>query len=284
VDTTLEPIGHVTSPLRDVAEAPKHEREGAPDAWVVVRPDLVAGLGGLSPGDEVVLLTWLHRAARDVTSVRPRGDRDRPERGVFSTRSPARPNPIGLHQVRILEVRDDRIHVDALEAIDGTPVLDIKPVRPSGAVLPEPRDRHRRTRDTRHRLDHDVDLWLATADPGSGTPWLVPLSFDRDGEALLVATSAHSRSGRNLQANPRVRIGLGETRDVVMVDGDASVLDPAEVPDATADRFAARTGFDPRELEGYLYVRIVPRRIQAWREVNEIEDRQLMRDGRWLAP
>jgi tRNA-Thr(GGU) m(6)t(6)A37 methyltransferase TsaA len=110
-------------------EAPKHEREGAPAAWLVFDPQAADGLRGISPGDELWVLTWLHRAARDVLVVHPRGDATRPERGVFSTRSPARPNPIGLHQVRVVEVDGTRVRVDALEAIDGTPIVDLKPVQ-----------------------------------------------------------------------------------------------------------------------------------------------------------
>ena len=116
-----------------------------------------------------------------------------------------------------------------------------------------------------------------------GTPYLVPLSFDRDGEALLVATPADSPTGRNLAASRTVRLGLGHTRDVSMIDGAVEVLEIEALPQERADRFAARTGFDPRaEVTQYRWFRISPRRIQAWREINELPDRELMRDGRWL--
>jgi Pyridoxamine 5'-phosphate oxidase len=149
-------------------------------------------------------------------------------------------------------------------------------------TVPEPRSRDRRRRDTEHRLARDVDIWVATASPG-GVPYLVPLSFDWDGDALLVATPADAPTGRNLAAARTVRLGLGPTRDVTMIDGDVEVIELDALPRARADRFAERTGFDPRTSAGaYRWFRITPRRIQAWREVNELPGRDLMRDGRWL--
>lgn len=124
----LRPIATVRSALTDLSAAPKQAHEGAPEAWLVFEPDVLAGLDGLGVGDEVVVLTWLHRAERDVLRVHPRDDAANPMRGVFSTRSPARPNPIGLHELRILQVDGARVRVSALEAVDGTPVLDVKPL------------------------------------------------------------------------------------------------------------------------------------------------------------
>ncbi|SCG36377.1 tRNA (N6-threonylcarbamoyladenosine(37)-N6)-methyltransferase TrmO [Micromonospora coxensis] len=124
----LRPIGRVESPLTDPADAPRQGDEGAPPSWLVFSPTVAAGLGDLRPGAEVLVLTWLDRARRDVLTVHPRGDRSRPEAGVFSTRSPHRPNPIGLHRVRVLAVDGLRLRVADLEAVDGTPVLDVKPV------------------------------------------------------------------------------------------------------------------------------------------------------------
>jgi tRNA-Thr(GGU) m(6)t(6)A37 methyltransferase TsaA len=124
----LTPIGHVQSPLTDLASAPKQGFEGSPEAWLVLEPRVLDGLDGLAAGDEVLVLTWLDRADRDVLRVHPRDDAARPERGVFSTRSPARPNPIGLHRVRIVSIDGPRLLVRDLEALDGTPVIDIKPV------------------------------------------------------------------------------------------------------------------------------------------------------------
>lgn len=124
----LRPIGLVESALTDPDLAPKQGDEGAPEAWLVFYPEVADALRNLSVGDDVVLLTWLDRAARDVLVVRPRSDPNRPEQGVFSTRSPARPNPIGLHRVTILSIDGLRIHVSNLEALDGTPLLDVKPV------------------------------------------------------------------------------------------------------------------------------------------------------------
>jgi tRNA-Thr(GGU) m(6)t(6)A37 methyltransferase TsaA len=124
----LVPIGVVESPLTDRADAPKQGDEGAPDAWLVFEPGVLDGLDGLEPGDEVIVLTWLHRGRRDVLRVHPRDDRSVPQRGVFTTRSQDRPNPIGLHQVRVLAIDGARVQVDRLEAFDGTPVVDVKPV------------------------------------------------------------------------------------------------------------------------------------------------------------
>jgi tRNA-Thr(GGU) m(6)t(6)A37 methyltransferase TsaA len=122
------PIGHVQSPLADRADAPKQGDEGAPEAWIAFAPGVADGLEGLRPGDDVLVLTWLHRARRDVLRVHPRDDTAAPERGVFTTRSPDRPNPIGLHPVEVLAVEGLRMRVGPLEALDGTPVLDVKPV------------------------------------------------------------------------------------------------------------------------------------------------------------
>ena len=124
----LDPVGHVTSTLTDLDAAPKQGDEDAPEAWLVFRPEVAEGLRDLAVGDEVVVLTWLDRAHRDVLVVHPRGNPDNPETGVFSTRSPNRPNPIGLHPVRILAVDGARLRVSGLEAVDGTPILDLKPV------------------------------------------------------------------------------------------------------------------------------------------------------------
>ena len=124
----LRPIGTVESPLGDRAAAPKQGDEGAPDAWLAFDPTVAAGLDGIAVGDDLLLLTWLDRAARDVLRVHPRGDLARGEHGVFTTRSPDRPNPVGLHRVRVLAVDGPRVQVGDLEALDGTPIIDVKPV------------------------------------------------------------------------------------------------------------------------------------------------------------
>ena len=124
----LDPIGRVESPLADRASAPRQGFEGGPDAWIALDPGVRDGLDGIAPGDELLVLTWLDRAERDVLRVHPRDDRSSALRGVFGTRSADRPNPIGIHPVRVLAVEADRIRVSDLEAIDGTPVLDLKPV------------------------------------------------------------------------------------------------------------------------------------------------------------
>ena len=122
------PVGWVESTLVDPATAPKQGDEGGPEAWLVFRPDIGPALRDLAVGAEVLVLTWLDRARRDVLLVHPRDDPAAPERGVFSTRSADRPNPIGLHPVRVLGVDGTRIRVGPLEAVHGTPVLDVKPV------------------------------------------------------------------------------------------------------------------------------------------------------------
>lgn len=124
----IEPIGWVESSLTERKSAPRQPDEGAPEAWLVFEPRVHEGLSTLRVGDEVILLTWLDRARRDVLKVHPRGDVARPEEGVFNTRSPDRPNPIGIHPVEILAIEGGRIRVRHLEALDGTPIVDLKPV------------------------------------------------------------------------------------------------------------------------------------------------------------
>jgi tRNA-Thr(GGU) m(6)t(6)A37 methyltransferase TsaA len=124
----LTPIGIVESSLTDMDAAPKQGDEGAPEAWLVFQAAVIDGLEGIQAGDEVILLTWLDRARRDVLSVHPRGDVTTPMQGVFNTRSPDRPNPIGLHVVQIVAIDGPRVAVRNLEALDGTPILDVKPV------------------------------------------------------------------------------------------------------------------------------------------------------------
>jgi pyridoxamine 5'-phosphate oxidase-like protein len=148
-----------------------------------------------------------------------------------------------------------------------------------------PRTQRERKQDALKRFEQDVDAWVATADPASGAPYLVPLSFLWDGSTFLIATPAASRTGRNLQATGDVRLGIGLVRDVVLVDGAATARAVADVPAAEADAFADKAGFDPRQLTTeYLYFRVQPRRVRAWREADELDGRDLMRDGRWLVP
>ncbi|HYU85740.1 MAG TPA: tRNA (N6-threonylcarbamoyladenosine(37)-N6)-methyltransferase TrmO [Kribbellaceae bacterium] len=128
----LRAVGRVESPLTDPAAAPKQGDEGSPEAWLVFDEGYAEAARDLTAGSDVLVLTWLDRADRDVLTVHPRGDVNRPEQGVFSTRSPHRPNPIGLHRVGILEVDGLRLKVRDLEALDGTPILDVKPVLDPG--------------------------------------------------------------------------------------------------------------------------------------------------------
>jgi len=152
-------------------------------------------------------------------------------------------------------------------------------------MTPPVRSAQQRKADTLRRLSSDVDTWVATADPATGAPYLVPLSFLWDGATVLISTQASSPTSRNLRATGRVRLGIGPTRDLVLIEGtvDAETA-AAEISAETGDAFAAKTGFDPRELTGYAYFRIRPQRLQAWREANELTGRDLIRGGDWVTP
>jgi len=125
---TLRPIGFMSSELTSRETAPHQGYEGAPDAWLIVNPEFAEGLEGIKAGSEMILITWLHLADRDTLKVHPRGDKSRPLTGVFTTRSPDRPNPLGLHRVTVREIDGKRIKVGPIEVFDGTPVVDLKPV------------------------------------------------------------------------------------------------------------------------------------------------------------
>jgi hypothetical protein len=146
-----------------------------------------------------------------------------------------------------------------------------------------PRDLVQRTADTRNRLENDIDVWVGTAS-ADGVPHLRPLSFAWDGTTLLVATPVDSPTGRNLAGTGKAVLALGNTRDVVMVDGNVQVIPIDELPQDVGDAFAARTEFEPRTLRTlYAFYRITPVEIQAWREADELPDRTIMRGGAWLA-
>ena len=145
-----------------------------------------------------------------------------------------------------------------------------------------PRDTAQRKQDTLTRLANDVDVWVASAS-SDGEPYLVPLSFTWDGTRLTVTTPEASPTGRNLLAARHVRLGLGPTRDVVMIDGDVQAFSRDAVPDDVADAFAAQRWDARRESKPYAYFLITPRTVQAWREENELRGRVIMRDGEWLA-
>ena len=152
-------------------------------------------------------------------------------------------------------------------------------------MTPPARTAQQRKADTLRRLSSDVDTWVATADPATGVPYLVPLSFLWDGATVLISTPASSPTSRNLRATGRVRLGIGPTRDLVLIEGTVQTETAAtEISAETGDAFAVKTGFDPRELTGYAYFRIRPQRLQAWREANELTGRDLIRDGDWLTP
>ncbi len=128
INYTLEPIGVIRSALVDLAAAPKQGDEGTYEAWLELNAQVAQGLLGIHVGDELIVLTWLHQGQRDVLQVHPRGNPNNPLTGVFATRSPDRPNPIGLHRVSVVEIVEQRLKVAPIEAIDGTPIVDIKPV------------------------------------------------------------------------------------------------------------------------------------------------------------
>ncbi len=128
INNTLVQIGRIRSSLTEIRNAPNQGYEGAPDAWVEINKEFVEGLDGINVGDEIILITWFHQSDRDVLKVHPQNNKKNPLTGVFATRSPNRPNPLGIHPVSVLEVLDNEIKVGPLEAIDGTPVIDIKPV------------------------------------------------------------------------------------------------------------------------------------------------------------
>ena len=125
---TLWSIGVIRSDITERSEAPKQGAEGAPDVWLEVNPLVAEGLMGIKAGDELLVITWLHQGRRDVLQVHPRKNPENPLTGVFNTRSPDRPNPLGLHPVTVREIEANRLRVGPMEAIDGTPVVDIKPV------------------------------------------------------------------------------------------------------------------------------------------------------------
>jgi tRNA-Thr(GGU) m(6)t(6)A37 methyltransferase TsaA len=133
IDYTLVPIGVLQSPLKERGDAPKQGGEGAPDAWLEVNAAVAEGLEGIAVGQEIILITWLHQARCDLLKLHPRGDEALPITGVFATRSPDRPNPLGLHRVTVRAIAGPRLQVGPIEAIDGTPVVDIKPVLPQSA-------------------------------------------------------------------------------------------------------------------------------------------------------
>lgn len=127
MDLKLHPIGVIRSNLKKRSEAPKQGSEGAPDGWLEVNPTFARALEGLGAGDQIIVVTWLHQARREVLRVHPRSDRQRPLTGVFATRSPDRPNPLGLHRVTIRQIAGTRLLIGPIEVIDGTPVVDVKP-------------------------------------------------------------------------------------------------------------------------------------------------------------
>jgi hypothetical protein len=145
-----------------------------------------------------------------------------------------------------------------------------------------PRPARQRTLDTLTRLENDIDCWVSTADPDMATPYLVPLSFHWYEGRLLIATPVDSPTGRNLQSTGKVRVALGSTRDVTLIEAALdAVLPAADIPGPVGDAYAERAGWDPRRSPGSAFFWLRPDRVQAWREVNELAGRTIMRDGRW---
>ncbi|MEU4194119.1 pyridoxamine 5'-phosphate oxidase family protein [Kribbella sp. NPDC026611] len=147
-------------------------------------------------------------------------------------------------------------------------------------MTPPARSYAQRKQDTLRRLEDDVDAWIATASL-DGTPYLMPLSFLWDGTTLLLSTAAKNPTARNLLENPVLQLTIGEIRDLVHITGTAAFVPTEELAEAEGDAFAAKAGFDPRPLRNYLFIRVTPAKIQAWREVDELKDRVLMENGVW---
>jgi hypothetical protein len=148
-------------------------------------------------------------------------------------------------------------------------------------MVEEPRSAEQRKRDTLVRLERDIDAWVASADR-DGNPYLVPLSYVWDGTGFTLATPEASPTGRNLRASGQVRLGIGPTRDVILIEGTVEAFTREAVPAELADAFAAKAWDVRLEHKRYAFFRVIPQRIQAWREENELAGRDLMRDGRWL--
>src|SRR3954471_10238286 len=144
-------------------------------------------------------------------------------------------------------------------------------------MTPDPRNPEQRKADSLNLLEQEVDAWVATADQANGTPYLVPLSFLWEDSTLLIATPAASPTSRNLQATGKVRLGIGPTRDLVLIEGSVQTLSASDVSAELGDAFATKTGFDPRQLSSpYRYFRIQPERLQTWRNPNKLEARELL--------
>lgn len=239
----LTAIGRVDSELTDRASAPKQGGEGAPDAWLVFEPSMLDGLTDIQPGDEVIVLTWLHRAQRDVLRVHPRDDPANPLTGVFATRSADRPNPVGLHPVQVLAVDGARVRVRGLEAVDGTPIVDVKPVlRPRADAVGEvDADAVARAVFAANRY-----MVLGTAD-ADGRPWTTPVWYAREHyEELYWVSSPQARHSRNIAARPQISIVVFDSQ--VPVGWAAAVYMEAtaqELAGADLDR-----GLDVFEREG----------------------------------
>jgi tRNA-Thr(GGU) m(6)t(6)A37 methyltransferase TsaA len=231
---TLRPVGRVVSELADLGAAPKQGHEGAPEATVEFDRSVAGALEGLAPGDDVLLLTWLDRADRSLLQVHPRGDTANPVTGVFNTRSPARPNPIGLHPVSIVALDGLRMRVRPLEAVDGTPVLDVK-----SALDPRPRagDPEVIAADV---VEAESYMTLATAD-ADGRPWASPVWFaHRDLREFVWVSRPEATHSRNVAVRPQVGIVLFDTRTppggshAVYVEALAAEVPDTELDDALA--------------------------------------------------
>jgi tRNA-Thr(GGU) m(6)t(6)A37 methyltransferase TsaA len=199
----LRAIGTVESELTEPASAPKQGVEGAPDAWLVFEPWVLDGLADIRPGAQVIVLTWLDRAQRDVLRVHPRDDPANPLTGVFATRSADRPNPVGLHPVEILAVDGARVRVRGLEAVDGTPIVDVKPVLP-----PRPAAAGDAAADAGARAIFAANRYmvLGTADD-DGRPWTTPVWYAREGyRELHWVSDPQARHSRNIAARREVSI------------------------------------------------------------------------------
>jgi tRNA-Thr(GGU) m(6)t(6)A37 methyltransferase TsaA len=226
----LTAIGRVESELTDQASAPKQGGEGAPDAWLVFEPWVLDGLADIRPGAEVIVLTWLDRAQRDVLRVHPRDDPANPLTGVFATRSADRPNPVGLHPVEVLAVDGARVRVRGLEAVDGTPIVDVKPVLPP---QPAPVGDADAGADAGARAVFAANRYmvLGTADE-DGRPWTTPVWCAREGyHELYWVSDPTTRHSRNIAARREISIVVFDSQ--VPVGSAAAVYMQATAQELT---------------------------------------------------
>jgi tRNA-Thr(GGU) m(6)t(6)A37 methyltransferase TsaA len=265
----LTPIGRVESSLTNAGLAPKQGDEGAPDAWLVFEPGVLGGLDGLRPGARVIVLTWLDRARRDVLRVHPRDDPANPVQGVFNTRSADRPNPIGLHPVEIVSIEGERVRVRNLEALDATPIVDVKPVVDRRLPGIPANDEHDRAGFARAVVDANRYMTLATAD-ADGLPWASPVWYAPSGHReLFWVSDPQARHSRNVAARPEVSIVIFDSRAPIGTGQGVYIAAVAEqVTGADLDRGIAVFSQRSQAQGGAAWTRadvLAPARLRLYR-------------------